>query len=142
MIRRLLFALVLGISGLAYAAPAPDTPDNRLDAASHLFDLPAYRIIATRQLYEALNSLPDEQHRRALAALSDPAVMASLRAVISRSMARTFSTSELAHLARFLRADEARSMIDKTQYFQSALTRELLAASVSDPELMKLLIGK
>ncbi len=142
MLRRLFFVLVLVASTVVYAAPAPDTPDNRLDAASHLFDLPAYRQIATRQLYESLNSLPEEQHRRALAALSDAAVMASLRGVISRSMARTFSTAELAHLARFLQADEARSMIDKTQNFQSALTRELLAASVSDPELVKILIGK
>ncbi|MEO8156684.1 MAG: hypothetical protein ABI648_02730 [Betaproteobacteria bacterium] len=142
MLRRLFFVLVLVASTAVYAAPAPDTPDNRLDAARHLFDLPAYRQIATRQLYESLNSLPEEQHRRALAALSDAAVMASLRGVISRSMARTFSTAELAHLARFLQADEARSMIDKAQNFQSALTRELLAASVSDPELVKILIGK
>jgi hypothetical protein len=142
MIRRLFFALVLVVSGASYAAPAPDTPANRLDAASHLFDLPAYRLIATRQLYESLNSLPAEQHKRALAALSDPAVMASLRGVISRSMAQTFSIAELEHLARFLQADEARSMVDKTQNFQSILTKELLTASVSDPELIKILIGK
>jgi hypothetical protein len=142
MIRRLFFALVLVLSGASYAAPAPDTPANRLDAATHLFDLPAYRLIATRQLYESLNSLPAEQHKRALAALSDPAVMASLRGVISRSMAQTFSTAELEHLARFLQADEARSMVDKTQNFQSILTKELLTASVSDPELIKILIGK
>jgi hypothetical protein len=142
MIRRLFFALVLVVSGASYAAPVPDTPVNRLDAANHLFELPAYRLIATRQLYESLNSLPAEQHKRALAALSDPAVMASLRGVISRSMAQTFSTAELEHLARFLQADEARSMIDKTQNFQSILTKELLTASVSDPELIKILIGK
>lgn len=142
MMRKLFFVLVLAASGAVYAAPAPDTPSNRLDAANHLFDLPAYRQIATRQLYESLNSLPEEQHRRAVAALSDAAVMASLRGVISRSMAQTFSTAELAHLARFLQADEARSMIDKAQNFQSVLTRELLGASVSDPELVKILIGK
>lgn len=33
-------------------------------------------------------------------------------------------------------------MIDKTQSFQSILTKELLTASVSDPELIKILIGK
>jgi hypothetical protein len=142
MIRRLFFALVLVLSGASYAAPAPDTPANRLDAATHLFDLPAYRLIATRQLYESLNSLPAEQHKRALAALSDPAVMASLRGVISRSMAQTFSIAELEHLARFLQADEARSMVDKTQNFQSILTKELLTASVSDPELIKILLGR
>ena len=142
MIRTSLFALILVISAASHAAPAADTLGNRLDAANHLFELPAYRLIATRQLYESLNSLPAEQHKRAVAALSDPAVMASLRGVISRSMAQTFSTAELEHLARFLRADEARSMIDKTQNFQSILIKELLTASVSDPELMRSLLGK
>ena len=142
MIRTLLIAGSLFVSTLAGAAPAADTPGNRLDAANHLFELPAYRVIATRQLYESLNSLPAEQHKHALAALADPAVMASLRSVISRSMAQTFSTAELEHLARFLQADEARSMIDKTQNFQSILTKELLTASVSDPELIRILIGR
>lgn len=141
MIRAFMVVLYLSVSALAIAAPAADTPGNRLDAATHLFELPAYRLIATRQLYEALNSLPAEQHKRARAALSDPTVMASLRGVISRSMAQTFSTAELEHLARFLRADEARSMIDKTQSFQSILAKELLTASVSDPELIRILIG-
>ncbi len=142
MIRTLLFAGMLFVSVPAGAAPTVDTPGNRLDAANHLFDLPAYRLIATRQLYESLNSLPAEQRKRALAALSDPAVMTSLRGVISRSMAQTFSTAELEHLARFLKADEALSMIDKTQNVQCILTKELLTASVSDPELVRILIGR
>jgi len=142
MMRNLFLALLLVLPAAGHAAAPPDSPDNRLDAATRLFDLPAYRLIATRQLYESLNSLPPEQHKRALAALSNPAVMTSLRGVISRSMAQTFSTAELWHLARFLQADEARSMIDKTQNFQSILTKELLSASVSDPELIKILIGK
>jgi hypothetical protein len=141
MIRTLFVALSLFVPALAMTAPLPDTPGNRLVSANHLFELPAYRLIATRQLYEALNSLPAEQHKRALAALSDPAVMHSLRSVISRSMAQTFSTAELGHLTRFLEADEARSMIEKTQSFQSILTKEFLAASVSDPELIRILIG-
>ena len=142
MIRRMFLVLLLAFSVASHAAAPPDTPENRLDAANHLFELPAYRQIATRQLYESLNSLPAEQHKRAVAALSDPVVMTSLRGVISRSMAQTFSTAELWHLARFLQADEARSMVDKTQNFQSILTRELLTASVSDPELIRILIGK
>jgi hypothetical protein len=142
MIRILFIALSFFFSALAVAAPAADTPGNRLDAANHLFELPAYRQIATRQLYESLNVLPAEQHKRALAALSDPAVMASLRGVISRSMAQTFSIGELEHLARFLKAAEALSMVDKTQSFQSILTKELLTASVSDPELVRILIGR
>ncbi len=142
MIRRLFLVFLRAASAAGHAAAPADTPENRLDAANRLFELPAYRLIATRQLYESLNSLPAEQHKRAVAALSDPAVMASLRGVISRSMAQAFSTAELWHLARFLQADEARSMIDKTQNFQSILTRELLAASVSDPELIRILIGR
>jgi hypothetical protein len=77
-----------------------------------------------------------------VAALSDPAVMASLRGVISRSMAQTFSIAELEHLARFLQASEARSMVDKVQNFQAILTKELLTASITDPELIRILIGK
>jgi hypothetical protein len=142
MIRVFFVALSFFVSALAIAAPTADTPGNRLDAANHLFDLPAYRLIATRQLYESLNSLPAEQHKRALAALSDPAVMTSLRGVISRSMAQTFTTAELEHLTRFLQADEARSMVDKTQSFQSILTKELLTTSVSDPELIRIFIGR
>jgi hypothetical protein len=142
MIRRIFFALFLLVSVLATAGPLADTPGNRLDAANRLFELPAYRVIATRQLYESLHSLPAEQHKRAVSALSDPAVMSSLRGVISRSMAQTFSTAELEHIARFFHADEARSMIDKTQSFQTILTRELLTASVSDPELVRILIGR
>jgi hypothetical protein len=142
MIRRLFFAVIIVVSVAGHAAQVPDTLDSRLDAARHLFELPAYRLIATRQLYESLNALPAEQHKRALAALSDPAVMASLRGVIARSMAQTFSTAELEHLARFLQADEARTMIDKAPGFQTILGKELLSASVSDPELIKILIGK
>ncbi len=134
--------LLLLLPAAGHAAPTPDTAQSRLEAASRLFELPAYRLIATRQLYESLDSLPAEQHKRALAALSDPAVMQSLRGVISRSMAQTFSTAELEHLARFLKADEARSMVDKAQNFQGILTRELLAASISDPSLMEVLLGK
>jgi hypothetical protein len=142
MVRGAFIAIVLAASATCHAAPAADTAANRLDAANHLFELPAYRLIATRQLYESLNSLPAEQHKRAVAALSDPAVMASLRGVISRSMAQTFSIAELEHLARFLQASEARSMVDKVQNFQAILTKELLTASITDPELIRILIGK
>lgn len=142
MIRRLFAALLLVLATAGYAAPATDTIENRLTAATRLFDLPAYRVIATRQLYQSLESLPAEQRKRATSALSDPAVMNALRGVISRSMAQTFSTGELDHLTRFLKADEARSMVDKVQNFQSVLTTELLAASITDPDLMRVLVGK
>ena len=142
MKRRLFAALLLVLATAGNAASPGDTQENRLSAASHLFDLPAYRVIATRQLYQSLDSLPVEQRKRATSALADPAVMTALRGVISRSMAQTFSTAELDHLARFLKADEARSMVDKVQSFQSSLTAELLTASISDPDLMRVLLGK
>jgi hypothetical protein len=142
MKHRLLAALLLVMATAGNAAPPGDSTENRLTAATKLFELPAYRMIATRQLYQSLDSLPAEQRKRATNALSDPAVMTALRGVISRSMAQTFSTTELDHLARFLKADEARSMVDKVQNFQSSLTTELLAASVTDPDLMRVLLGK
>lgn len=139
---RLTLLAALAVAPVAQAAPAADTAANRLAAAERLFDLPAYRVIATRQLYQALDTLPADQHKRALAALSDPAVMASLRGVISRSMAQTFTVAEIGHLADFLKADEARSMVDKSQGLQSALTREMLSAFATDPALMRILLGK
>lgn len=142
MKHRLLAALLLVMATAGNAAPPADSTENRLTAATRLFELPAYRMIATRQLYQSLDSLPAEQRKRATNALSDPAVMTALRGVISRSMAQTFSTTELDHLARFLKADEARSMVDKVQNFQSTLTTELLAASITDPDLMRVLLGK
>ncbi len=142
MKHRLLAALLLVMATAGNAAPPADSTESRLSAATKLFELPAYRMIATRQLYQSLDSLPAEQRKRATNALSDPAVMTALRGVISRSMAQTFSITELDHLARFLKADEARSMVDKVQNFQSSLTTELLAASVTDPDLMRVLLGK
>jgi hypothetical protein len=137
-----LFAVFFAISSVGYAAPAPDTEGNRLEAANHLFKLPAYRMVATRQLYESLKTLPAEQHKRALAALSDPSVMVSLRGIISRSMAHTFTTAELEHLAQFFEAREALNMVNKAQNFQSALDEEVRAAAIRDPQLIKILIGK
>lgn len=142
MKHRLLAALLLVLATAGNAAQPADSADSRLTAAARLFELPAYRMIATRQLYQSLDSLPAEQRKRATNALSDPAVMTALRGVISRSMAQTFSTAELDHLARFLKADEARSMVDKVQNFQSTLTTELLAASITDPDLTRVLLGK
>ena len=118
MKQRLLAALLLVMATAGNAALPGDSTENRLTAATKLFELPAYRMIATRQLYQSLDSLPAEQRKRATNALSDPAVMTALRGVISRSM------------------------VDKVQNFQSSLTTELLAASVTDPDLMRVLLGK
>jgi hypothetical protein len=140
--RRPLYALLLWLclvaSGLAEAAA--DGPDATRQAAEDLFELPAYRQIATHQVYEALRSLPDGQYRSALDALSQPRVVQALREVIVRSMAQTFTVGELKALRRFLATDEARSALQKADALQAALLRELLAAALADPELGRILL--
>ena len=127
---------------LVPAANADDSPEGRLQAAQRLFELPAYRQLATRQIYTALKFLPAEEYRRAADALNNPAVVQALQGVIARSMAQTFSLAELAHIERFLAADEARSMIAKADGFESVVIRELLAAAMTDPELARSLLPK
>jgi hypothetical protein len=129
-------------ASLGRAAPAGDTPEARQQAAERLFDLPAYRQTATRQVYEAIRALPEEQYRGAEEALSDPKVVQLLRAVIVRSMAQTFTVAELDSLARYLATDEARSAVGKTDAFQDALLRELLAAGLTHPELGRYLMPR
>lgn len=145
---RLLFRITLLLVSVATTASfvqtalAADTPEARQQAAQRLFDLPAYRQTATRQVYEAIRSLPEEQYRGATDALSDPKVVQLLRAVIVRSMAQTFTTAELDSLARYLATDEARSAVQKTDAFQDALLRELLAAGLTHPELGRYLMPR
>jgi len=127
---------------LGQAARAADTPEARQQAAERLFALPAYREVATRQIYDAMRSLPDAQYQSAVAALSDPKVIQVLREVIVRSMARTFTVAELASLGRYMATDEARSTVAKTDAFQDALLREFLAAGLSHPELGKYLVPR
>jgi len=127
---------------LGQAARAADTPEARQQAAERLFELPAYREVATRQIYDAMRSLPDAQYQSAVAALSDPKVIQVLREVIVRSMARTFTVAELASLGRYMATDEARSTVAKTDAFQDALLREFLAAGLSHPELGKYLVPR
>ncbi len=121
-------------------AIAADSPETRLQMAQRLFELPAYRQLATRQIYTALKFLPAEEYRRAADALNNPAVVQALQGVIARSMAQTFSLPELAHIERFLSADEARSMVAKADGFESVVIRELLAAAMTDPELARSLL--
>jgi hypothetical protein len=127
---------------LGQAARAADTPEARQQEAERLFELPAYREVATRQVYDAMRSLPDAQYQSAVAALSDPKVIQVLREVIVRSMARTFTVAELASLGRYMATDEARSTVAKTDAFQDALLREFLAAGLSHPELGKYLVPR
>ncbi len=140
--RVMLLLLSLAAAGLGQVAFAADTPEARQQAAERLFELPAYRQVATRQVYEAMRSLPDPQYQSAIEALSDPKVVQVLREVIVRSMARTFSVAELESLGRYMATDEARSTVEKTDAFQDALLREFLAAGLTHPELGKYLIPR
>lgn len=140
---RIVPALALaGVLLVPFPAPAAETPEQRLQAAQRLFDLPTYRQLATRQIYTALKFLPAEEYRRAAEALNNPGVVQALQGVIARSMAQTFSLAELEHIERFLAADEARSMAAKVEGFESVVIRELLAAAMTDPELAKSLMPK
>jgi len=143
--RLMLFARFLLLSlataaSLGQAAHAADGSEARQRAAERLFELPAYREVATRQVYEAMRSLPDAQYRSAVDALSDPKVIQVLREVIVRSMARTFTVGELESLGRYMATEEARSAVAKTDAFQNALLHEFLAAGLSHPELGKYLV--
>jgi hypothetical protein len=138
----MLLLLSLAAAGLSQAAFAADTPEARQQAAERLFELPAYRQVATRQVYEAMRSLPDPQYQSAIEALSDPKVVQVLREVIVRSMARTFSVAELESLGRYMATDEARSTVEKTDAFQDALLREFISAGLTHPELGKYLIPR
>jgi hypothetical protein len=139
--RLLLLSLATAFS-LGQVAHAADTPEARQQAAERLFELPAYRQVATRQVYEAMRSLPDAQYQSAVDALSDPKVIQVLREVIVRSMARTFTVAELESLGRYMATDEARSTVAKTDAFQDALLREFLAAGLTHPELGKYLVPR
>jgi hypothetical protein len=140
--RALLVLLSLAATGLGQTAFAADTLEARQQAAERLFELPAYRQVATRQVYEAIRSLPDPQYQAALEALSDPKVVQVLREVIVRSMARTFSVTELDSLGRYMASDEARSTVEKTDVFQEALVREFIAAGMTHPELGRYLLPR
>jgi hypothetical protein len=139
---RIVFALMVLVGGVSRAAPPEDTPTARQQAAEHLFDLPAYRLVATRQVHEAIRSLPEEQYQSALGALSDPKIVQALRAVIVRSMAQTFTVAELESLGRYLATDAARSTVEKTDAFQAALMRELLVAALTNPDLAQILVPR
>lgn len=141
---RALSALLLAGALVCFfsAAKAADTPEGRLQAAQRLFELPAYRQLATRQIYTALKFLPAEEYRRAAEALNNPSVVHALQGVVARSMAQTFSLPELEHIERFLAADEARSMLAKADGFESVVIRELMTAAMTDPELAKSLLSK
>jgi hypothetical protein len=139
VIAALLVAAMLG-AAVARAQQA-DTPANRRAAAEALFALPVYRQLATRQLYQAIESLPEAQRAKARDGLSDPRVVDAVREVIVRSSAQVYTVRELEHLARMLAAPEAQSLLDKSGTFEATLVRELMAAALTDPDLHRLLMS-
>jgi hypothetical protein len=138
----MILALLAACFSGAGASLAADTPEARLQAAQRLFELPTYRQLATRQIYAALKFLPAEEYRHAAGALSDPQVVQALQGVISRSMAQTFTLAELEHLAGFLASEETRSMMGKVDGLQSVVIREMIASTITDPELARNLLAK
>ena len=86
MIRRMCLALLLVLAPPVLAADA-ETNEQREVAAARLFDVPLYRELATREIYEALGTLPDAQRRQLSAALRDPKIVQALKQAILRSTA-------------------------------------------------------
>jgi len=134
----LYLALALAVTPLVRAAE-PDTEQQREAAAARLFDVPLYRELATREIYEALGTLPDVQRKAAAAALRDPKIVQALKQAILRSTAATYSVREIELVHRFLEADEARSIMDKLDRFRGALLKEAVAAAIANPELLPVL---
>lgn len=135
-----LAVVMILIAGNARAAS--DTPAARQKAADKLFDLPTYRLLATRQLFEAMDQWPEANRRDASAALKDPKVVNALRAAIVRSMAATFSVQELEFIGRIMAAPEARTLLEKSDDFRGALLREMLQTGLTDPQLGQLLLPR
>ena len=143
MFRKCVFALLLlAATGSIQSAQPADTLESRVLAANRLFDVPAFRQIATRQIYESVKFLPEEQYRRATDALSKPDVVESLKAVIVRSLAQTFTVTEIEFLHRWLSSTEMRSLVGKIGGFEANFTRELLTAAVTNPALGEIMLGK
>jgi hypothetical protein len=147
--RMLLVAAITGLlpgawaqEGASTAPQAVPLTAESLKAAERLFDLPAYRQLATSQLYRALESLPDAQYSASVEALKDPQVVQALRGVIARSMAQAYTVMEMEFMGRVLATQEAQSIVAKSDLLQSLLTRELLAAALTNPDLARILTGQ
>ncbi len=115
---------------------AQEPESSRMAAAEKLFLVPAYRQIATRQIYETLRSLPPEQSKAALGALRDPAVVNALRQVIARAMAGTYTVKELDFLQKVFSAPEMESFVKRENVFRDQLQREFTAALLTNPALI------
>jgi len=135
MLRAACASIVFALAPVVFAADA-DTTAQREVAAASLFDVPLYRELATREIYEALATLPDAQRRLMSAALRDPKVVQALKQAILRSTAATYTVKEIELVHRFLATEEARSIMNKLDRFRDALLKEALAAAIANPELL------
>jgi hypothetical protein len=134
MMRGMCLAFLLMLAPPISAADA-ESAEQRECAAARLFDVPLYRELATREIYEALGTLPDAQRRQLSAALRDPKIVQALKQAILRSTAATYSVKEIELVRRFLAADEARSIMNKLELFRGALLKEAVAAAILNPDL-------
>ena len=123
---------------IALCAPVHAQTDesNRLAAAEKLFLSHAYRQVATRQIYETVNSLPPEQSKAALQALQDPAVVNAMRQVITRAMAGTYGVKELEFLQKVFNSPEMETFVKRENVFRSQMQREFTAAILTNPALI------
>ena len=135
-LRGVVCAIFLSLSLPMAGAQSPEPESLRMAAAEKLFLSPAYRQIATRQIYETLKALPPEQSQPALAALRDPSVVNAMRQVISRAMANTYSVKELDFLHRMFSTPEMESFVRREAFFRDQLQREFTAALLTNPSLM------
>src|SRR5581483_3400781 len=141
-IRTLALAALLSLVAVVQSNAAADTPEARQKAAERLFDLPVYRLLATRQLYEAIDQWPEANRRDATAVLKDPKVVSALKAAIVKSMVSTFTVQELEFVGRVMAAPEARGVLEKSDDFRAVLLREMLTAGLTDPQLGRILLPR
>lgn len=135
-------ALALSLLCTGNIHAASDAPEARQKAAEKLFAIPTYRLLATRQLYDAIEQWPEPNKLEATEALKDPKVVDALRAAIVRSMATTFSVKELEFIGRVMAAPEARGLLEKQDEFRGVLLKEMLVTGLTDPQLGKLLLPR
>jgi len=135
--RRFACALIMLLQCALGSAQTPEPESVRLAAAERLFNLPSYRQLATRQIYETVRNLPPDQSQAAQAALRDPAVVNAMRQIISRAVANTYSLKEMEFLHRLFASPEMESFMRREGQFRDQLQREFTAALLTNPVLIR-----
>lgn len=133
---RLFCAVLLSLLTALALGQTVEPESLRMAAAERLFQVPAYRQIATRQIYETVKGLPPEQSQPALEALRDPVVASAMRQVISRAMANTYTVKEMEFLHKLFLMPEMETFIRREGVFRDQLQREFTAALLTNPALM------